>query len=170
MDNNIFKPRYMNNRDFPSFDGIQNAAYEPLFIESEAIFYRRLELFPEGAWITEDGTLPVGYLICHPWLLNDLVSQHGFNIELPTNCDCFYIHSLTIIPTYHHKGIGRMFYEKAKLIADSFSYQRIALVSVQDSYPFWARFGFREVSPAEPLMKTKLAEYGPSARYMVRNQ
>ena len=170
MDNNLFEPRYMNNRDFPSFDAIQNATYKPLFIESETIFYKRLKLFPQGAWISEDRTLPVGYLFCHPWLLNDLVSQGDLNFQLPANTDCFYIHSLTIIPTYHRKGIGRMFYEKAKRIADSFSYQRIALVSVQESYPFWAGFGFRVVSPVDALMKAKLAEYGPDARYMIRNQ
>src|SRR5271157_747613 len=95
MDNRTVQMRLMNDADFALFDSIQKAAYRALFLETEAVFRRRVQLFPEGNWICEDRGRPVGYLVCHPWRLNEVVVQNAVDIQLPRNPDCFYIHSAT---------------------------------------------------------------------------
>ncbi len=160
--------RPMTKHDFLLFDAIQRDAYLPLFLENKAAFLRKVELFPDGNWIVEDGPRPVAYLVCHPWVLNDLVPLNDTSLRLPPSPNCLYIHSATVILEYQRMGIGHMLCAHAKHVAHLSELTYMALVSVQDSKQFWRKVGrFHTVRPVEPAMRDKLAAYGPDAQYMV---
>ena len=158
----------MTSNDFALFDAVQRDAYEPLFLENRATFLRKLKLFSQGNWLIQDGPKPVAYLVCHPWVLYDLVTLNAAELVLPVKADALYIHSVAVVHDYQRRGIGTLLYQKAREIAVSHGHTRMALVSVQRSHPFWRRVGrFRTMRLKQASLRMKLAAYGPDARYMV---
>lgn len=164
----LLQMRPMTHNDAAAFDIIQHVAYEVRFQETLPIFARRVEIFPEGNFLVEYSGRPVAYLVCLPWKLHEVVLQDDLLLTVPDDPDCFYIHSATVIPEYHRRGLGTMLFQQARQLAEQRGFEKMTLVSVQGSHPFWSKFGFCTVTPPHQHLASKLATYGPDARYMMR--
>ena len=139
---------------------VQHLCYKPELNETSPAFLKKQTLFPKGclgAW--EDGQL-CGYVFSHPWRVGEIVPLHTDSYAIPTDADCLYIHDLAVDPNYRSKMIGQAILKSLFDIAAEDRWTIFALVAVQDSEPFWSRWGF------EPQ---KGFEYVPGvkATYMV---
>jgi predicted N-acetyltransferase YhbS len=154
--------------DVKAYVSIETDAYFPEFAESGKTFLSKLNAFPAGCKIAELEGKPVGYLLSHPWTLNDPPALDCEPFLIPKSPDSFFIHSLTLSKNAHGKGIGTKLAQTALQLASEFGYSNIALISVQGSHQFWEKFGFKTIENLPLSAAKKLAGYGPSARFMVR--
>lgn len=157
--------------DVSAHQRIQEDAYTSEFLETPEAFLARVNCFPDGCWMAEElaaGT-PVAYLLSHPWRISMPPPVLNLsNFRLPTPCDCFYIHSLTIMKPFQRCGLGRVMAELALAHGVRLGLRSASLISVQHSESFWERLGFRSLSPAPPEIMEGLSCYGSDARFMVR--
>lgn len=130
--------------------------------ERRACFAERLALAPETCFVLTNKDHVAGYLIAYPWPLEAVPPLDTLLGGLPEHRDAWYLHDLALLPEARGGGNARA--GLALLFARIGA--PIGLVSVNDSAAFWQtqRFEPRE----SPVLRDKLASYGPSARYMVR--
>ncbi len=155
--------RGMRAGDVASVSAIARIVH-PLFPEDDAVFAERIALYPAGCrlLIGEAGA-PQGYVLSHPWRgappkLSSLVRA----LPVP---DVYYIHDLSVLPVQRGSGaasqVVRDLFEQAR----GEGLARAALVAVNNSVPFWSRFGFTVAD--DPAMQRALGSYGDDARYMI---
>ncbi len=138
----------------------------PSLPERAAVFADRIHLFPGGCRrLLLHGEL-AGYAIAHPWLFEQPPPLDTVFGILPTPADCLHIHDIVVAPALRGHGLAGEFLDAMATVASRHRLPRLTLVSVNDTHPLWSRFGFaiREA----PALATKLAGYGSTARYMVR--
>lgn len=136
------KIRELATADIPEVLRVQDDAYLPQLIESAETFLRKMKLFPAGALGCVDGERLCGYLFCHPWTDGEIVSLDSATLQLPVNADCLYIHDLAVEKACRGRGVARHLMDRGIALAKKAGLRQFGLVAVQDSEPFWARFGF----------------------------
>ena len=139
----------------------------PDHFEGRACFENRLELHAPGCFVlagTDD--VPRGYLIAYPWIRNSAPALNALVDTIPADADVMYLHDLALHPDVRGGGWSRPVVERLAEEARVAGWPALALVAVNDATTFWARHGFRVVE--SPALASKLASYGPDARYMVR--
>ena len=134
--------------------------------EKPAIFAERLDLFPAGCCVLEQGAAVIGYAIAHPGRLGAPPPLDTLLVSLPEAADCLYLHDIALAPEAARQGHGAELVARMIELAAHQRLAAIALVAVRGSAPFWQRYGFR---PSDaPAFRAKLASYGEDAAYMVR--
>jgi GNAT superfamily N-acetyltransferase len=122
---------------------VQEDAYIPDLLECANTFSRKLTLFPEGCLgYCLEGRLEA-YVFSHPWRFGESVPLDQVIAALPENPDCLYIHDMAVGKALQGKGIARALLLELFNLAERMKLKRFALVAVQQSEPFWARWGFR---------------------------
>lgn len=155
--------------DIGTVMGIQSSAYKESFWEPSSTFESILTEYPQGCWLAEVDGGPAGYLFSQPEDLTSppsLGSVHTMTPE-PT---CFYIHDTAVDPRFQGQGVGEALTYQALRCSDEEGLGTLALIAVQESQSFWARFGFAEPAQISPAIAARLATYGPSARFMIFNR
>lgn len=138
----MIQVRRLQASDIQQVLRVQSECYRPELIESEASFEGKLTLYPRacvGAW---DGRVLRGYLFAHPWIVGEPVHLDTWSQSLPPNSDGMYLHDLSISPSYRGKGIPKRLLDVVIDCAREVGLMRFALVAVQQSEPFWERWGF----------------------------
>lgn len=156
--------RLMRSGDLPVVDRIADEIHETL-PEDPEVFMEKLALSPQTCFTRMAGDRIVGYAIAHPWMLGSIPRLDSMLVSLPPAPDCLYIHDIAVL----RSARGGASAEIMCLMADaaaSLGLPAQALVSVYGTDRLWARFGFMETS--EPEIRSSLASYGASARYMVK--
>lgn len=132
--------------------------------EDEQVFRERLDLFPGGCSVLEHDGEVVGYIICHPSTYGHTVPLDTLLGVLPGNADVLYIHDISIDLGMRGQGLASEAVEHAKLIARKHGFDRIALVAVNRSQPFWELHDF--VSIEESALEGSMTGYGEAGTYM----
>jgi hypothetical protein len=153
-------------RDLVEIHRIGNAIHADL-PESPEVFEEKLRLFPEGCFVLTEHARAVGYSFSHPWFLRNIPPLNQLLIRLPASPECILIHDVAVLPPARGRGSTAVLVGLIEKIATSLEISRLALVSVYNTRPFWARFGFEEATDGG--LADKLASYGSTARYMVRS-
>ena len=107
----------------------------------------------------------VGYLFAVPWTAGQPPALDARTCELPSEPDCLYLHDLSVAPIACQGGTGRALVEAFRARMAVLGLARAALVAVQDSVPYWERYGFRMAALAAPR-QAALATYGRAVAYM----
>jgi hypothetical protein len=128
------------------------------------VYSEKFRLFPEGCFALSCGEQMLGYCLSHPWLLNSIPPLDQLLGNLPSSPDCLLIHDVVVLPEARGRGAVGQLVDRLTQLAEGRRIPHLALVSVYDTYPFWARFGFEAISGAVPA--DKLGSYGSTARYM----
>ena len=134
--------------------------------ERPEVFAEKLQLFPQGCFALLQNGAVVGYGVSHPWQLNSIPPLDTFLGALPASPECLFIHDVVVLPQARKFGASG---ELIKLLAGVARQQGVsflALVSVYDTDPLWARRGFQIASNSE--VSEKLKSYGATAKYMTR--
>jgi N-acetylglutamate synthase-like GNAT family acetyltransferase len=85
--------------------------------------------------------------------------------SLPDRPTTYYIHDFAILSETRGTGAGSAFATAVITHARSLALPNVSLVAVNNSVPFWSRFGFEAVD--EPALRAKLRTYDAHARFMV---
>lgn len=157
--------RSMTEDDLDGVVAVARLAF-PDHFEDRACFAERLGLNPSGCFVLADTAGVTGYLVAYPWRLDSAPALNALIRGVPAEADTLYLHDLALHPQARGGGWTRPIVERLADQARAEGWPSIALVAVNDAAPFWERLGFR-VRESEAL-GTKLASYGPDARYMVR--
>ncbi len=168
----------MQPGDLPHVLTVQALAYGHLMLESEATLASRLALSPQTCWVAVDasdaepaGPTDVGiagYLFTHPWHLTAPPPLDTVLDALPDAPDCWYVHDMALAPRTRGAGVAGQLYAAALSAAQSLGLRASALVAVQQSQGFWARFGYQVTVDVSPQIAAKLAGYGDGAVFMTR--
>ena len=153
--------------DLPAIIAIATAIH-PDLPERAEVLAEKMSLFPEGCRVLITGDDVFGYGIAHPWTLLQIPPLDDFLHRLPSAPDCLYLHDVAVMPALRGSHVAASYIETLVRLARASGIEHLALVSVYDTSPFWARHGFRVIVP-DAALRIKLAPYGDSARYMVRD-
>jgi GNAT superfamily N-acetyltransferase len=163
----------MQSGDLSQVLAVQAQAYRDLMHESEATLASRLMLSPATCWVAVDAhttDAPIaGYLFTHPWRIAAPPPLDTVLDTLPDTPDCWYVHDMALAPRTRGAGVASQLYAAALLSAQSLGLRASALVAVQQSQGFWARFGYTVTTDISPLISAKLAGYGDGAVFMTRD-
>jgi predicted N-acetyltransferase YhbS len=142
------------------------ARVHPQFPEEREIFVEKLRLHPDGALVLERGLAVAGYCFAHPWHSDQVAPLNTLLGALPASADALYLHDLALLPETQGAGAGAAAIAILLARAASLHLDRLCLVAVNGSLPYWSRHGF--VATDAPELRAKLASYGADARFMVR--
>ncbi len=155
--------RAMRSADLPAVMAIV-AACHPHFLEGPAIFEERMRLSPEGCWLLEGAGAAHGYAVMHPALRFAPPALDTLLGELPQGDRVWYLHDVALLPQARGEGAASRLIAIAGRAARRAGLDRLALVAVNGSAPFWARRGFSRIS--QPGLAEKLVSYGQDAVYL----
>ena len=168
--------RPMRGRDVDGVVRVAAAAF-PDHFEARACFAERLARFPQGCFVlaptaaahSGSGAPDAvrGYLIAYPWPLGAIPPLNSLLGGLPDGVESVYLHDLALHPDLRGRGHARPAVDMLVAALGPLGTRRIALVSVNDTVPFWQAMGFAPVA-GDPALVRKLESYGEGARYMLR--
>ncbi|HEX5311604.1 GNAT family N-acetyltransferase [Aquabacterium sp.] len=164
--------RNLTTDDLSTVCEIQSACYGPAWLEPIEAFTRKLEAAPGWSWMAWVNDVPAGYLIGLP--IEEIASPRlpalGSTepIAAVHRATGFYLHDLAIAPQHRGCGVAPALFATAQQFAQSIQLRQMALVAVQDSVPFWQRFGFTLTPADSPALKAKLLTFGTDAEFMMR--
>lgn len=130
---------------------IQKLCYSTDLIESNHVFKSILDL--NQSWIALIGNKVIGYMLVHPWSQDHIPFLN--QVLCMESSESSFIHDLSVHPDYRNIGVATMLVQKTLN-----SKNRISLVAVQNSSPFWSKFGFHNIKREIP------PGYGKDAVYM----
>lgn len=151
--------------DLSAIDAIATQIH-PDLPERPDVLAEKMRLYPDGCCVLVGDNAIAGYGLAHPWKLHRIPPLDGFLERLPEDADCLYVHDVAVLPDARG-GVARAYVAEIERLARSSGITRLALVSVDDTSALWARLGFRPVT-ADAALRDKLASYGASATYMLR--
>ncbi len=161
------KPHWRRARtdDLPAITAIADRIHPDLF-ERPEVLAEKMRLCPDGCRMLAAGDEIAGYGLAHPWMQHQIPPLDGFLGQLPNAADCLYVHDVAVLPDARG-GVARAYVAEIEQLARSSGIARLALVSVYGTRGLWERLGFQPVTP-DAVLREKLASYGASATYMLR--
>jgi len=157
--------RMMGSADIPAVLEIQAVCYTEVTPESDESLHAKLKASQSTCFIASIEDDIVGYLISLPWEFSSPPALNAETCRLPLLPDCLYLHDLAVTPGARKFGTGRALVEAFLSRLRGLGLGRASLTAVQNSAPYWERYGFRAVPLSEPL-KAKLSTYGEGVLYM----
>ena len=153
--------RLLNVEDIPAVLAVQRECYMDQLLESERTFHLKIDKCSRGCLGLDRNGRIGGYVFCQPWRSGEAMPLDDASAALPEACDCLYIHDLSVIPAWRGTGAAKELLDGVFGLAEDLGLRKFALVSVQSSERFWARWGFQVV---------RGFEYAPgvAAFYMTR--
>lgn len=158
--------RPMRADDLDSVVAVAAAAF-PDHFERRDCFAERFALFPQGCFALAAGEAVQGYLVAYPWPIGAIPPLDSLLGALPDSRETWYLHDLALLPGLRGQGHARPIVERLAAEARDQGAERIALVSVNASMPFWQGLGFEPVA-GDAALARKLESYGAASRYLVR--
>ncbi|WP_409188190.1 GNAT family N-acetyltransferase [Bradyrhizobium sp. RDM4] len=153
--------------DLPAIGAIA-ARMHPDLTERLDVLAEKMLLCPDGCRVLVAKNEIAGYGLSHPWMQHQIPPLDGFLETLPDKSDCLYVHDVAVLPHFRGGGVARAYVATIEGLARSSGIATLALVSVYGTRPLWEHFGFHAVTPDAEL-RAKLACYGESAAYMLRD-
>jgi predicted N-acetyltransferase YhbS len=160
--------RMMAETDIPAVLEIQAVCYTEVTPESDESLHAKLRASRSTCFIASLEGDTVGYLISLPWAFSSPPVLNAKTCQLPLAPDCLYLHDLAVAPGARQFGAGRALVEAFLTQLRALGLERASLVAVQNSAPYWERYGFRPV-PLTEALKAKLSTYGEGVAYMARS-
>lgn len=152
--------------DMPAAARLQEAVYQPLYHEPQAVLESRLTVAAPYCWGAFEGDELLAYILSHPW---PAASPPPIGVMLtapPQDAGNWFVHDLAISPAARGLGLGRALVGSAAGAALANGIARGDLVAVQGAWSFWERVGYAIPAELLPALAVKVAAYGPDARYM----
>lgn len=159
--------RRLTRADLPAVMAVQADCYTPAMVEPEDTLRRRLAVAGDFAWVAAADEDVRAYLVGYPSRLGK-VTALGAAFTVAADPDCLYLHDLAVSPRAAGSGLGPALVRHAWAAAQDRGLAQSALVSVQDSRPFWERLGYEDAGATDAAGRAALASYGGGACYLRR--
>jgi GNAT superfamily N-acetyltransferase len=134
---------------------LQAHCYPRAYLEPEAAFAAKLRASPQTSWCMDHpdaaGEL-LAYLVCLPVQGLRWPTLHADHCHSPSRPDTLYLHDLSLHTDARGQGVGQAFVGHAQHWAQAEGLQRLVLIAVQGSQPYWQKQGFAPV-PEEALRR-----------------
>lgn len=162
-------PRLMLEGDLDAVIRLQSTCYSREFHEPKVAFASKLKAAPDSCWVIHGPDGLLAYLVCLPIEGDQLPALHAPDWRKPANPDWLYLHDLAIHPDARGMGLASLMLSRATELAQTRKLASMGLIAVQDSVPFWRRYGFEPVTCATiHISEEKLASFGKEATFMLR--
>lgn len=145
-----------------------SARVHPNYPERPEILAEKFALFPRGCFTLADGGKVAGYCFSHPWRKGAPPALDRFLGELPHDADSYFIHDLTLDASMRRKNLAASLVADLVRAAQDAKLAHMSLVAVNNSSPFWSRFGFRP-TPDATIQEAARAKYDAGAIHMQRS-
>ena len=155
----------MTAADLPALLAVADKVH-PTYPEDAAVFEERLDLFPAGCLVLDQGGSLIGYILSHPWTYAAPPALNSLLGALPAPPTTYYIHDIALLPEARGTGAANAVVAQLIKLAESLRLPNLCLVAVNNSIAFWQRHGFA-LTPI-PALDPKLRSYDEAARFMVR--
>ncbi len=160
--------RQMMATDLAAVDDL-SARIHPDFPERPEVLAEKFRLFPRGCFVLEAAPEPqlLGYCFSHPWMFGPPPALDTMLQALPSAPTVYFIHDLTVDASLRRQNLASVIVSRLIEIAREIPLDRMMLVAVSGSEPFWIRMGFRR-TPEEALQAATRAKYGAATVHMKR--
>lgn len=106
--------------DIDQIMAVERAGFEKGIVEKKDVFAKRIRAFPAGFLCLKisDSSQMIGYISSEIWpLKNPVVPEmftlnHDISHSHKTNGEELYVSSMTIVPEFRNKGLGRKLFEE----------------------------------------------------------
>jgi GNAT superfamily N-acetyltransferase len=159
--------RPMTGPDLPAVCAIADRVHVN-YPEDDVVIAERQRIYPEGCAVFDVDGLISAYALTHPWRYAEPPALNVMLGCIPERPTTYYIHDVALAPEARGTGAGSAIVEAVIAHAHKIGAPNLSLVAVNNSVPFWSRFGFEVV--AEPALAEKLLSYDADARFMVRRR
>lgn len=163
-----FQWRPMTMADLPMVCDL-SVRIHPNFPERPDVLAEKFRLFPRGCLVLDGAHLPIGgYCFSHPWTAGPPPALDTLFGALPAQPGAYFIHDLAIEACLRRGNLASVLIPQLAGIARGIPVNRMMLVAVSGSEPFWTRMGFRATGEAA-LQDAAKAKYGAGAVHMERD-
>lgn len=148
-----------------------SAQIHPNFPERPEVLAEKFRLFPLGCFVldTAPEELPRGYCFSHPWMFGPPPALDTLLQALPQAANAYFVHDLTVEASLRGRQFASMLMPRLFEAARVAATDRMMLVAVSGSAPFWIRIGFHRTDD-EALQDATRAKYGADAVHMKRER
>ncbi|MEW9856617.1 GNAT family N-acetyltransferase [Novosphingobium sp. M1R2S20] len=158
--------RPLDSADLSAALAIQSEAYPPFLREGADAFASRLDVPHSFCLAASDSGTIIAYLLAHGWRRED-PPPLGVVLSPGVPSEVLFIHDLAVASGGRGSGVGRKLVARAFELASDRGLSSAELIAVEGAAAYWRTLGFAEASMS-PRLAAKVAEYGPSARWMTR--
>lgn len=155
----------MTGADLPAVCAIADRVHVS-YPEDDAVIAERQRIYPDGCAVFDCDGKVSAYTLTHPWRYAEPPALNVMLGSIPERPNTYYIHDLALAPEARGTGAGSAIVDAVIAHAKETGVPNLSLVAVNNSVPFWSRFGFEVV--VEPTLAEKLLSYDADARFMVR--
>lgn len=140
---------------------IQEEAYSDIVLEDINILKNKWRCSPHTCCVYSDQKGRVlAYLLAHPWASNEPPKLN--EITPASNSQTLFIHDLALSKEGRGKNIGTRLVQSLIDNANTLKFEKILLVSVQNTTGFWVKLGFVKLPS-----KNVCLSYGENAQLMM---
>ncbi len=141
----------------------------PNFPERLEVLAEKFRLFPGGCFVLDKpGAGICGYCFSHPWHAGRPPALDTMLLALPHPPVTYFIHDMTIDDSLRRRNLASGLVPQLIVVARDIPVDRVMLVAVSGSQPFWTRMGFRQTAD-EALQDAARAKYGTGAAHMTQD-
>lgn len=158
-----FTVRQIEEDSWPQILRIQAEAYVDIEPESLETLRSKWLNSPECCLLSVNAQGPCAYLLAHAWHSDSPPKLYQLAPPSPQG-DLLYIHDLAVAKRAAGMGVGKQMVTQLLGKATAQGFRKVILVSVQNSVPFWSKFGF-EIDPQHKVN----ASYGAAAQLMYKH-
>jgi ribosomal protein S18 acetylase RimI-like enzyme len=155
--------RHITEADWGAIVAMESRAYAGLGLsEGRAALRSRADASPSTCFVLDVGARPAGYLLSLPYPAGrypDLERAEEAVIPSPFSRN-LHLHDIVVAERLRGRGLAQHLLNHLTLTAGSRGYERISLIAVGHSEPFWSARGFTAHPGISP------GGYGPHAVYM----
>jgi GNAT superfamily N-acetyltransferase len=157
--------RHITDTDWDTIVALESRAYTALGLsEGRAALRSRADASPGTCFVLDVGSRPAGYLLALPY------PSFGYpdlaRTETPAlpvrSARNLHLHDIVVTERLRGRGLGQRLLNHLTLTACSRGFERISLIAVGHSEPFWSARGFTPHPGISP------GGYGANAVYMSR--
>jgi GNAT superfamily N-acetyltransferase len=157
----------MTEGDLPAIDTL-SVRIHPDYPERPDVLAEKLRLFRRGCFVLDSEVKIYGYCFSHPWIIGPPPALDTLIGALPDAPDAYFIHDIALDQPARGRNLTSMLVPSLIDVARSILVDRMMLVAVSGSAPFWTRMGFRTMAD-EAVQAAARAGYGESAVPMERD-
>ncbi|MFF4117041.1 GNAT family N-acetyltransferase [Streptomyces sp. NPDC001714] len=158
--------RHITDADWDAITAMESRAYAELGLtEGRAALRSRADASPETCFVLDVGSEPAGYVLALPYppfRYPDLERAEEAAAVPSRPARNLHLHDLVVAERLRGRGLGQRLLTHLTLIAGARGFERISLIAVGRSRPFWSTRGFTAYPGISP------GGYGANAVYMSR--
>jgi len=155
----------MQAEDLAAVLEIQLHCYDEAKVESRQSFLAKLNASPTTCFIGCVAEVPVAYLVAVPSEAGNPPPWNCTTFSVPRVANALYLHDLAVRPEARGSGAASALVEAYFHGLRESKVQFACLVAVNESGPYWERYGFRSAALTQ-AGSARMATYGEGAQYM----